>query len=286
MAMSAVKIYKQEKTMKHIISIGLLLLTISFNSSAQRIVTAGGTITDIVYALGAGEKVVAVDTSSTWPPKAVALPKVGYYRDLAAEGVLSKQPTIILALEGTGRPEVLTQLKSTGVALKLYNKPKHVDGLFQLINQVATDLNQQESAQKLIAQLKKALPAKAPLSESKALFILSAGERGLMVAGKETVPDLLFSYTGVRNLAQHKGFKPFNRESLVVSNPDFLVAPSHVVNGAGGAEKFCQQAALALIPAAKACRLLIMDSLMALGMTTRLPEAIATLNEFHLKNVL
>ena len=272
--------------MKHIISMCLVLLTISFNCAAQRIVTAGGTITDIVYALGAGEKVVAVDTSSTWPPKAVDLPKVGYYRDLAAEGVLSQQPTLILALEGTGRPEVLTQLKSTGVALKLYDKPKHVEGLFQLINQVATDLNQQQSAQKLIAQLKQALPAKAPLSESKALFILSANERGLMVAGKDTVPDLLFSYTGVQNLAQHSGFKPFNRESLLVSDPDFLVAPSHVVHGAGGANKFCQQAALALIPAAKECRLLIMDSLMALGMTTRLPEAIAKLHEFNLKNTL
>lgn len=273
--------------MKHAISIGFILITLSFNATAQRIVVAGGTITDIVFALGAGDEVVAVDTSSTSPIQAKALPKVGYYRDLAAEGVLSQKPSLILTIEGAGRPEVLTQIKSTGVPFKLYRKPRQVEDLFKVIEQVAVDIGKQKQADALIGKLKKQLPEKQPiLSNSKALFVFSAGERGLVVAGKETVPDLLFSYTGIKNLAQHTGFKPFNKESLLVSNPDFIVAPSHVVFGAGGPEKFCQQPTLALIPAAQKCHLLVMDSLMALGMTTRLPEAIAKLNEFHRKQVL
>lgn len=272
--------------MKHTLYIGILLMLSSFAANAERLVVAGGTITDIVYALNAGESVVAVDTSSTWPPKATTLPKVGYYRDLAAEGILSQKPTMILTLEGAGRPEVLTQIKSTGVPLKLYEKPKHVQGLFALITEVAIDLNKQPQAEQLIDSLTKQLPSKSKRSGTKALFILSAGERGVMVAGKETVPDVLFDYTGIENIAVHNGFKPFNREALLVSNPDFIVAPSHVVYGAGGPEKFCQQASLALIPAAKECRLLVMDSLMALGMTTRLPEAIAKLDAFHRKQAL
>ncbi|KZN48014.1 heme/hemin ABC transporter substrate-binding protein [Pseudoalteromonas luteoviolacea] len=272
--------------MKYAIFLGIFLAALSFNAAAERIVVAGGTITDIVYALEAGDDVVAVDTSSTWPPKAVSLPKVGYYRDLAAEGILSQKPTLILTLEGAGRPQVITQIKSTGVPVKLYDKPKQVDELFTLINQIAVDLNKQPQAEKLIQALKQQLPNRPKLSTTKALFILSAGERGVMVAGKETVPDILFGYTGIKNLATHNGFKPFNREALLVSDPDFLVAPSHVVYGAGGPKQFCQQAALALIPAAKECRLLVMDSLMSLGMTTRLPEAIAKLHSFHRKQAL
>ncbi|MBQ4836169.1 MULTISPECIES: heme/hemin ABC transporter substrate-binding protein [Pseudoalteromonas] len=272
--------------MKHTFFIGILLMLNSFMANAERLVVAGGTITDIVYALNAGDKVVAVDTSSTWPPKAAALPKVGYYRDLAAEGILSQKPTMILTLEGAGRPEVLTQIKSTGVPVHHYDKPDKVDDLYTLINQVAKELKKEHQAATLIKSLKSQLPEKPKPSNTKALFILSAGERGVMVAGKETVPEVLFNYTGIKNIATHNGFKPINRESMLVANPDFIIAPSHVVYGAGGPEKFCNQAALALIPAAKECRLLVMDSLMALGMTTRLPEAIAKLDAFHRKQAL
>ncbi|MBQ4812320.1 ABC transporter substrate-binding protein [Pseudoalteromonas luteoviolacea] len=272
--------------MKHAIFIGIFLTVMSFQAAAERIVVAGGTITDIVFALGAGDQVVAVDTSSTWPIKATKLPKVGYYRDLAAEGILSQKPTLILTMEGAGRPEVLTQIKSTGVTVHQYDKPDAVEGLYTLINAVAKDLDRTQQAETLIASLKQKLPQRPSPSKTKALFILSAGERGVMVAGKETVPDVLFGYTGIKNLASHNGFKPFNREALLVSNPDFIIAPSHVVYGAGGPQKFCQQAALALVPAAKECRLLVMDSLMALGMTTRLPEAIAELDSFHRKQKL
>ncbi|AZZ97656.1 ABC transporter substrate-binding protein [Pseudoalteromonas sp. R3] len=254
--------------------------------AAQRIVIAGGSITDIVFALGAGKNVVAVDSSSTSPVAATKLPKVGYYRDLAAEGVLSQHPDLILALQGSGRPEVLTQLRSTGVQLNLYDKPTNINELFNLIAQLGQDLNQPSQAQRLINKLKQALPPKAPPSSLSALFILSAGDRGITVAGPETVPDLLFGYTGVRNLATEPGYKPFNREAMLVSSPDFLVAPSHVVHSLGGPEQFCQQSALALLPAAQQCKLLVMDSLMSMGMTTRLPEAIAQLAAYREQSTL
>ncbi|MDK1311538.1 heme/hemin ABC transporter substrate-binding protein [Pseudoalteromonas ardens] len=254
--------------------------------AAQRIVVAGGSLTDIVFALGAGEHVVAVDTSSTSPVDATKLPKVGYYRDLAAEGVLSQHPELILALEGSGRPEVLKQLRSTGVPLNLYDKPKNISELFNLIGHLGRDLNRQSQAQRLITRLKQTLPAKAPPSSHSALFILSAGDRGVTVAGPETVPDLLFGYTGIRNLATAPGYKPFNREAMLVSAPDFLVAPSHVVYSLGGPEQFCQQSALALLPAAQQCKLLVMDSLMSMGMTTRLPEAIAQLATYRENSAL
>ncbi|MCG7533779.1 ABC transporter substrate-binding protein [Pseudoalteromonas sp. OOF1S-7] len=266
----------------------LIVLAVLSNPilAAQRIVIAGGSLTDIVFALGGGKDVVAVDTSSTSPLQATQLPKVGYYRDLAAEGVLSQHPELILALQGSGRPEVLTQLRSTGVTLNLYDKPTNINELFNLIGQLGRDLNRQSQAQGLIARLKQTLPAKAPPSSLSALFILSAGDRGVTVAGPETVPDLLFGYTGIRNLATAPGYKPFNREAMLVSAPDFLVAPSHVVYSLGGPEQFCQQSALALLPAAQQCRLLVMDSLLSMGMTSRLPEAIAQLAAYREQSAL
>ncbi|MBD1583390.1 heme/hemin ABC transporter substrate-binding protein [Pseudoalteromonas sp. S16_S37] len=271
--------------MKQRIYLFLTLLILSYNAQAERLIIAGGTLTDIVFALGAGEQVVAIDTSSTWPQQAQSLPKVGYYRDLAAEGILAQAPSRVFALEGSGRPEVLTQIKSTGVPVNHYPKPTKVAELFSLITTLGKDLDKQESASQLIKQLKQQLPPTQTKTPYKALFILSASDRGVLVAGKETVPDVLFRYAGIENLANESGFKPYNLESLLASNPDFIVAPSHTVYSLGGKQAFCAQASLALIPAAQKCRVLVMDSLISIGMTSRLPEAIATLTNYAQKSL-
>jgi iron complex transport system substrate-binding protein len=253
-------------------------------NNPQKLITAGGTITEIVFALGAGDRVIAVDQSSQYPQDVKQLPMVGYYRDLAAEGVLSFAPDKILAIEGVGRNEVIQQIKSTGVDVVVYEKPTSPEGLVTLIRQLGADLGKTAQAQQLIAQFNASLPSKATNRAAKAVFLLSASERGLIAAGTETVPQLIFSYAGIDNVAaQHKGFKGINNEALALQQPDFLVAPYHVVMSAGGKDKFCQSPNLRLLKAAQECRLLVMDSLQSLGMTPRLAQAIATVKNWREK---
>src|SRR5690606_39294352 len=66
-----------------------LLFAAPAHAEGQRIVSVGGSTTEIVYALGAGDTLVGVDSTSIYPRKADALPDVGYVRQLAAEGLLS-----------------------------------------------------------------------------------------------------------------------------------------------------------------------------------------------------
>ncbi len=259
----------------------LLILIQSFAAQAQRVVVAGGSLTDLVFALGAGDLVVAVDTSSTSPLEATKLPKVGYYRDLAAEGILAQSPTLVIALERSGRPEVLTQLQSAGVRVSHYPKPANVEDLFASITRLGNELNKQQNAKALIRKLQNQLPKNVESTSARALFILSASERGILVAGPDTVPDILFNYTGIENLATESGFKPYNTEAILAANPDFIVAPSHTVNSLGGKAAFCKQPSLALVPAAQSCKVLVLDSLLAIGMTSRLPEAIAILADYQ-----
>ena len=258
----------------------------------QKLITAGGTITEIVFALGAGERVIAVDQSSQYPEAVKQLPMVGYYRELAAEGVLSFAPDKILAIEGVGRQEVIKQIESTGVQVVVYNKPTSTDGLVALIKQLGDDLGKAEQAEQLIAKFKASLPGENRSEtanntpSTKAVFLLSASDRGLIAAGTETVPQLIFNYAGIQNIAaKHTGFKGINNEALAVQQPDFLVAPRHVVMGAGGKEKFCQSPNLSLLKAAQQCKLLVMDSLQSLGMTPRLADAIATVKNYQLENL-
>ncbi len=71
---------------------------ISMNGIAtQRIVTIGGDVSEITYALGVGDLIVGRDSTSLNPKALKALPDVGYIRLLNAEGILALKPTLILS---------------------------------------------------------------------------------------------------------------------------------------------------------------------------------------------
>jgi hypothetical protein len=83
-----------------------------------RVVVAGGDLTEIAFALGAGDRIVGVDATSTHPPEADDLPDIGYFRRLSAEGVLSLAPDLLLAAPETG-PEIgLEQIAAAGVEIR------------------------------------------------------------------------------------------------------------------------------------------------------------------------
>jgi iron complex transport system substrate-binding protein len=79
-------------------------------AAARRLVSVGGALTEIVYALEAQAELVGVDSTSQYPVAAQRLPSVGYARSLSLEGVLALAPTQVLATEDAGPPAVLRQL--------------------------------------------------------------------------------------------------------------------------------------------------------------------------------
>ena len=73
--------------------------------------TISGAITEVVYALGAEGQLVGTDTTSLFPAAAQKTPKVGYLRQLSAEGILSLKPDAVIATSEAGPPVVLDQLR-------------------------------------------------------------------------------------------------------------------------------------------------------------------------------
>jgi len=270
---------KTNMNLRVVIMCFVALISLSSNAT-NKIVTAGGTVTEIVFALGMGDRVVAIDQSSSFPSEIKSLPSVGYYRDMSAEGILSTGLDTLLVLEGGGRKEVLQQVKAAGVKVIVYRKATSIGSLIELVKNIGGDLEKQDAAKQLVKNIQASLPEASNEIKGSGLFLLSAGERGLIAAGSETVPQLLFDYVGVKNVASHQGFKTLGLESLAILQPDFLFAPAHSVAGIGGAKAFCNQPSLALLQAAKECRLLVMDSLLALGMTPRIAKAIDLLDSF------
>ena len=117
---------------------------------ASRVVAVGGSITEIVYALKAQKRLVAVDTTSLHPPSALkTLPNVGYMRALSAEGVLSVDPSLILAIDGSGPPDVLDVLSKASIPLVTVPNEFSENGILDKIHFIAAVLGVPEKGEAL-----------------------------------------------------------------------------------------------------------------------------------------
>lgn len=258
-----------------------LMVVFSMNAvAADRIVSVGGDVTEIVYALGAGDRLVARDTTSTLPA-AQKLPDVGYMRQLNAEGILSLKPTMVLATELAEPSLVLRQIADVGVKVVPVSGKASLENVPHKIQQVASALNLEkqgvEVAQKYEQQLA-AIPH-TPL-KTKVLFILSHGGMTPMAAGQDTAADAIIKASGAQNAMQgFSRYRPLSQEGVVASAPDLILLTTDGFKTLGNVNKVWELPGMALTPAAKNKQILVVDDMALLGFSLKTPEALAALRQ-------
>lgn len=253
--------------------------------SSRRIVSLGGSITEILYQLGVGPDIVGTDTTSTYPAAAVDLPKVGYLRQLSAEGVLSLRPTLVVGTADAGPPHVVEQLRAAGVEMVLLPVEKSPQGLDQLISDVATAVNAPDRVAALQQEAHRhwkemeanvaGMPAKPRL-----LFIYARGGGVLNVSGTGTAADAVLQLIGGENaVTSYSGYKPLTSEALVEAKPGVIVMSEQGLESLGGEEALWKIPGMDLTPAAQAKRVVTASELPLLGFGLRTPETLADLSK-------
>lgn len=243
----------------------------------QRVVTLGGALTEIVYALDAQASLVGVDQSSSYPQAATQLPQVGYYRSFSVEGVAGLQPTLILASDQAGPPEALQKLQQLGPRVVVLPSATTIDALEQRIRGVATQLSATARGEQLIADIRTSLNGTRPAQTPRALMLMGRDSH-LQGAGKNTAADAMLALAGADNvLAAQQGYKPVSPEALAALAPDVIVTTTMTVASLGGHDKLLASPGIALTPAARQKRIVVMDDLLLLGFGPRLPQALAEL---------
>ncbi len=267
--------------------LGLLWSANAFASptSPQRIVSVGGALTEILYALGAEKMLVGVDTTSSWPESAKELPQVGYQRSLSAEGVLSLRPDLVLATDNAGPAEVLTQLRATGLDIKVFPADFTVNGVVERVRTIAKLVGREKEGEELIENiLTEAASAKLLTAQTqpkpRVLFLLAMGSGSPLASGKNTAADAMIHLAGGENvLSQFNGYKPVSSEAIIAARPDFLLLVSH---GKGDVTSRTQQVlslpGMQHTAAAKEGNVIHMDGLKLLGFGPRIGSAIADLS--------
>lgn len=247
----------------------------------SRVVVAGGGLTATLYALGVDEQIVAVDTTSQWPPAVADKPTVGYARALSAEGVLSMSPTLVLTTDEAGPAQALALIEAAGVPVKQFAAPRSADDVRETIRQLAILFARKTRGQVLIEQLNATL-AKARetvasyKTHPRVLFVLSASGQ-LLAAGHNTAAAAMIDLAGGRNVVNYEGYKPLTPEAAVALAPDVIVTGDHVIQALGSRQALLSKPAVALTPAGRNGRLVVMDSLRLLGFGPRLGSTVAEL---------
>jgi iron complex transport system substrate-binding protein len=198
-------------------------------SDTSRIVSIGGAVTEILYAVGAADRVVARDDTSLYPPQATEKPSIGYVRALTAEGVLSLSPSVVIAVKGAGPKETIDVLEKASVPFVLVPDDHTAEGVGAKIRIVAAAAGVAEKGEVLAKTVEEDLASFAAMRDKittrrKAVFVLGMSGGSATVAGAHTSADAIFALASVDNaLSAMQGFKPASDEAALASNPDAVV---------------------------------------------------------------
>lgn len=248
----------------------------------NRLVSIGGSVTEIIFALGEESRLIARDTTSMYPKKALDLPDVGYIRNLSPEGVLSVKPNQIITLEGAGPPEAISVLKSSGISINLIKETYDEEGVVYKILEVGKALSVDNKAQTLAAEVKKDFRAAEELIQNilipkKVLFVLSYKGGKIMAAGTDTSAHGMITMAGATNaLIGIKGYKPITDEAVIKAAPDIIL----VMDRHGASDPKTDLLNLPTIsktPAGKSKSIIKMDGLYLLGYGPRTGKAVLEL---------
>jgi len=244
----------------------------------SRVVSVGGAVTEMVYALGAGGALVGADSTSVHPSEARRLPRVGYMRQLSAEGVLSLKPALVLATAEAGPPAVLEQIRGAGVPLERLHVRHSPDAVRENIRAIAAALGRDAAGDAFLRRFDgdwsgtRTRIAAMP-TRPRVLFVMAHGGAP-MVGGRDTAADAMLALAGAVNAAAGiTGYKPLTAEAALAAAPDVILVTDQALE-TGGVDALLQRPGLALTPAGRARRVATMDAVLLLGFGPRLPQAV------------
>lgn len=232
--------------------------TAAAKPGTERIVSVSKQLTEMIFALGAGDKLVGVDLSSTYPAAAKKLPTVGYHRLLNAEGIISLKPTVVFS-DGNVAPEaVMTQVRGVGIPIQEFTPSKTIPETCQLLQQLGDIFGKRPRADSLARQLtadmqQAAENARQYPKHPKVVIIHYGLQKNIYLAmgQKSTGTQMVAWAGGVNSLNASEGMKPISPELIAEAQPDVILATDFGYDRQGGLDKFKQLPGVALTPAAQ-----------------------------------
>ena len=194
-------------------------------SEIKRIVSLAPSMTELIFALGAGHKIVGVTRYATWPDEVKNIPKIGGFIDPDLESIARLEPDLIVAVPTSGGSDRVRQISELGMSV-LVLSAKTLEDLWGAIDSLGQILNQPVHAKELTNSLQKDLThlkEKAAKHKSKRV-VVALGHKPLVVAGPGSFVDSLLLASASENVIKRGGpFPHIDLEALVRAKPDLII---------------------------------------------------------------
>ena len=201
---------------------------IILEQSAQRIVTLAPHLTELLFSLGVGDRIIATVAYSDYPQAALLIPRIGGAEDISAEVILTLQPDLVVAWDSGSPAEVLALLESLDVVVYRASS-QTLMGVVQTLSDLAVLTETTEMAAPLVGQFKADIANTTMRYQNKTpvRVFYQLWSDPLMTANKQQMINEMISLCGGSNLFadQLEVVPQTSVESILVLNPDVILAP-------------------------------------------------------------
>ncbi|WP_176695502.1 hemin ABC transporter substrate-binding protein [Phaeobacter sp. B1627] len=276
--------------LKHIAAGVMLCASVAWAEAARSdekdVISIGGGVSEIIYALGQEHRLVARDTTSYLPKDILSLPNVGYLHHLSAEGILRFGPSLILADETAGPPETIEQLKAARITITTIPNGYDAHSIPQKIRIIAKALDTAERGEALIKDIEADFTHLAEIVAAdetppkRVLFILAAQNGSLRVAGKNTPVDAMIALAGGVNVAAViDGYQTMSDEAVIAANPEIILRASYQDGSSPISSQLFELPVLAASSAAQNGAVVSIDALKMTGFGPSTAQTALSLHE-------
>lgn len=260
-------------------------------TDVSRIVTVDmyGTLTETVFSLGLGDNIVGRDSAAGFPA-AESIPNVTVGgHDLSAEAILDLEPTLVLTDTTIGPAEVQQQLRQAGIPVVYFDPDRTLDGIPDLIRDVAATLGVSATGEQLIERTEEELAAAIALSEGiteapRIAFLYMRGTAGIYLMGGpgSGADDIIAAVGGIdvgTDIGLDRPFTTMTSEAMVAASPDVILVMSEGLESVGGVKKMLEMPGIAQTPAAAHERIIDMNDTELLTFGARTGQTVRALAE-------
>ncbi len=199
---------------------------ITIEKEPERIIALSPAITEIVYALGKGDNLIARTDYCDYPEEAASLESIGDLMDPNIEKIVELEPDIAISSAHFQR-ETLEKLEEAGIKVVILYGEESFDGAYFAIEEIGKVLNAQEEAAQIVADMKATVEEVVQKVEGRekpsVYFVVGFGEWGDYTAGGDTFIGQLIEMAGGENAAGDVEGWSYSLEKLIEKNPDHFI---------------------------------------------------------------
>jgi len=213
-----------------------------------RIVSLSKHLTEMVFALGKGHDLVAVDLSSTYPDSAKLLKTVGYHRALNPEGIIAVNPDLVIHSNDIGPENVLPQITKAGLNSKVFGGANTIDSAKLLLKELGKFFGEETKADSIVKKMDNDIAAAADslkalkLTDTPKVMIIHFGRASnvyFVMSGRNGVGDKMIALAGGKTaIYDAKGARQISAEAVATANPDIIIATDFGYDQMGSMDKF------------------------------------------------